>query len=116
VSLQVPQRRAALSAEVGSNEGSFASAQSGDAGAEKIAARFALARSAGLEIGSALARGAIRSNEATARRVDLSFMQVSFGGAARLAAALKEEGARTLLRGAQRHPRQSQIRRRAIAR
>jgi hypothetical protein len=65
---------AALSAGVGSNEGSVASAQPGEAGAEKIAARFALAGSAGMEIWPALARELISSSAANARKVDLSFI------------------------------------------
>jgi hypothetical protein len=82
VSLQVPQPTALLTG-AGSNEGSVASAQPGDAGAEKIAARFALAGSAGMEIGPALARELISSSEANARKVDLSFMRVSFENGSR---------------------------------
>jgi hypothetical protein len=64
----------------GSNKGSFAFVPLGDAGAVKIAARYALAGSAGVEVWSALARWPISSSKANARRVDLSFMRVSFLG------------------------------------
>jgi hypothetical protein len=64
----------------GSNEGSVASAQPGDAGAEKIAARFALAGFAWVEIWPALERELISSSKANAKGVNLSFMRVSFEG------------------------------------
>jgi hypothetical protein len=79
VSLQAPQRKVALSVGAGSNDGRFAFAtQSGDAGAEKIAARFALASSAGVADGAALAREPISRRKANVSKVDLSFIQVSF--------------------------------------
>jgi hypothetical protein len=65
---------------VGVKEGSFAVPASGGAGAVKIAARFALAGSAGVEIWEALARWPISSSTANARRVDVSFIWVSFQG------------------------------------
>jgi hypothetical protein len=82
---------------VGSNEGSVASAQSG-AGAEKIAATLALAVSIGVEAWSALTREPTSSIEARARKVDLSFMRVSFEGRftkepRRVRRLLKREGA-----------------------
>jgi hypothetical protein len=60
---------------VGPDEGSAAFAQSGDAGAEKIAAKSTLAGPAGVEIGPALAREPTSSSEAKNRKVDLIFMR-----------------------------------------
>jgi hypothetical protein len=81
VSLQLPHvLKPALSVGAGASEGSLADASAGDAGAEKIAARFALAASAGVEVSAALAREPTSSSAANARKVVLSFMRVSFAG------------------------------------
>jgi hypothetical protein len=107
VSLQLPHvLKPALSVGGGSNEGSLACTPSGDAGAEKIAARLALAASAGVAaVCAACAREPINSSAANARKVSLIFMRVSFEGRftgelRRLRQLLKGEGARAPLQGA----------------
>jgi hypothetical protein len=79
VSLQLPHvLKPAFSEGAGANEGSLACA-SGATGAEKIAARFALAGSAGVAaVSAALAREPTSSSAANARKVSLSFMRASF--------------------------------------
>src|SRR4029077_18437584 len=107
VSLQLPQvAKPTFSVGGGSNEGSLACASPGDGGAERIAARFALAASAGVAaVCAACAREPINSSAANARKVSLSFMRVSFEGRftgelRRVRQLLKEEGARAPLQGA----------------
>jgi hypothetical protein len=81
VSLQLPQLTVVLSSiRVDSEEGSFAFAQSGDVGAERIAARSTLSGPASVDICPALAREPISSSDANNRTADLIFMRVSFKG------------------------------------